>query len=97
MMRGVNTLYTEGNDMEKIDVRKDIRYVAAVMDVVPLFLARDFVSQTYKFIDNISAASKCVSKEVARDMINVYRRDTSDIQDITILPIEVTYRILDDD
>lgn len=81
--------------MEKISIKTDRRYVAATMAEVPLFLGRNFMNGSYIFMSSISAATKCVGKEAAEDMIKVYRRETGDNQAITILPIEVSYRIID--
>lgn len=78
-----------------IDIKKEIRYVAAVMNEVPMFLFRNFTKGGYSFTDNISVASKCIGKQTAEDMINIYRKETNDAQSITILPIEVSYKIVE--
>lgn len=86
--------------MEKIDVQHDVRYVVATMrDGVPKFLYRDFAKKTWTWYDNISAASKSVNKAIAGILQGDYIKYdiSSKPSDFAILPIEVSYRILDND
>ena len=90
--------------MEKIDVQRDVRYVVATMvDGSPKFQFRDFAKKEWKWYDNISAASKAVNRGIAGillgDYINHYTDNNIvvDPSDYAILPIEVSYKILDND
>lgn len=97
--------------MEKIDVKSDIRYVAAMMADVPMFIAREVKTGMYestrgsvandmlRFVltDNISSALKATNKDTMREVIRQYKRDHSINEDFAILRIELTYRIIDDE
>lgn len=80
--------------MEKIDIRNDLRYVIATMDVVPMFLVRDAFTQKFYLSDNISKATKGFDKGSMRDLLGFYKSTVADFRDFTILPIEVSYKIL---
>ena len=96
--------------MDKIDVKKDVRYVCAMMSDVPMFIARDVRTgigmmdkggipsgQLLKFAltDNIAAALKSSNKATAREVIRQYKFDNRISENFTILPIEISYRIID--
>lgn len=83
--------------MEKIDIKTDIRYVVATMDVVPMFLVRDALTQQFYLSDNVTRATKGFDKESVRELLKFYKSTYSDFRDFTILPIEVSYKILDGD
>ena len=78
-----------------IDIKKDTRYVVAMMDVVPMFLFRNNTGQ-YAFTDNISVAVKTFDKYTARQVIKQYISQSGDCCSMTILPIEITYKIAED-
>lgn len=90
--------------MDKIDVKKDVRYVAAMMADVPMFIAHEIKSGirandssvfTFALTDNITAALKSTDKDTMREVIRQYSREHSIHEQFTILPIEITYRIID--
>jgi len=78
-----------------IDVKKDIRYVVAMMSDVPMFLFRNFTGQ-YAFTDNISVAVKTFDKYTAKQIIKQYIEQSGDHCSMTILPIEISYKIAED-
>lgn len=96
--------------MDKIDVKSDIRYVCAMMSDVPMFIARDVKTgigmmdkggiksgQLLRFAltDNIAVALKSPNKDTAREVIRQYKIDNRISENFTILPIEISYRIID--
>lgn len=94
--------------MDKIDVKKDMRYVAAMMSDVPMFISREVntgmhfssdpsQTQTLRFAltDNIATALKATDKDTMREVIRQYGREHSIKTSFTILPIEISYRIVD--
>lgn len=90
--------------MDKIDVKKDVRYVAAMMADVPMFIAHEVKSGvrtnsdelfSFALTDNIAAALKSPDKDTMREVIEMYERDHSIFERFAILPIEVSYRIID--
>ena len=99
--------------MDKIEIKSDIRYVVATMDGVPMFLTADYVTQgtgsmrgkqvlinaqkKYSFCDNVARASKAASRDIAHMMLREYLNETHDERSFTVLPIEVSYKILDGD
>ncbi len=97
--------------MDKIDVKKDVRYVAAMMSDVPMFIAREVktgihasasginANDMLRFVltDNIATALKATSKDTMREVIRQYKLDHSIQESFVILPIEISYRIVDYD
>ena len=81
--------------MEKIDMKKDIRYVIGTMDEVPMFLRLDFSTRKYFLTDNVAVATKATSKEAARETLTYYKELSVDDRPFAILPVEVNYRLLD--
>lgn len=95
--------------METIEMKRDVRYVAAMMADVPMFIARALATnkaligtnnngnifEELALTDNISSALKAPDKTTIRGLISVYKRDHKIDEDFTILPIEITYRIID--
>lgn len=85
--------------MERLDIEKDIKWVVATMDEVPLFVTRDVLLGKYYLTADIKRASKGVDKETAFLVRDYYYKenDPDRIRDFTILPIEVTYKLLVDE
>ena len=91
--------------MDKIEVKTDKRYVAAMMSDIPMFVMRDINSGShyttkdgmlrFALTDNIAAALKAPDKDTCREVIRQYKHDHEINEDFAILPIEVSYRILD--
>lgn len=95
--------------MDKIDIRTDRRYVAAMMSDVPMFIMRDVntgahYSSTgvsgrdmlrFALTDNVAAALKAPDRDTCREVIRQYRHDHEIDESFVVLPIEVSYRILD--
>lgn len=90
---------------DHIYVMSEKRYVAAMMSDIPMFIARDIKSgtvtrgenpMTFMLTDNIAIALKSPQKSTIRDVINEYNLDNAIKIDFVVLPIEVTYEIIDE-
>lgn len=46
---------------------------------------------------DISAATKTLSKNVARRLISYYRSDTGNVDDFVVVPIDISYELVCDD
>lgn len=84
--------------MDKIDIKSDMRYVIGAMhNGHPVFMYRDFANHTWHFYENISKASKCTERYMAQVLLDAYKREVDDSRELAILPIEVSYKIIDDE
>lgn len=91
---------------DRIFVMDERRYVAGVMSGdMPMFIARDLKSgvvtkgndpMRFCLTDNIATALKSPSKRTMLDVINEYNLDNEIKLDFAVLPIEVTYEIIDE-
>ena len=81
--------------MDKIEIKRDHKYVVATMDEVPMFVKLNAFTKDYVLVDNIVAASKADSKEAVEALVTDYKHKTHDWRDFAILKIEVLYRIID--
>lgn len=53
-------------------------------------------NKQYRLVKRLSGATKIADRETAKDLINYYRSSTVDNQELVIVPMEVTYRLIDE-
>ena len=83
-------------DEDRVIASKRVRYViAAMIDDIPQYLKR-VVGETI-FVSDIGIASMTLSRTTAKKLLAIYKTETGDPLDCVILPIEITYEILEDD
>lgn len=50
----------------------------------------------YRLVQKLSAATKIATRDIANDLIYYYRSSTGDTRDLVIIPLEVTYELIDE-
>ena len=53
-------------------------------------------NEKYKLATRLSGATKIVDRETAASLLNYYRSSTSDTQEFAIIPMVVTYELIDE-
>lgn len=95
-----NSNITNEIDDENHEIRylaKRIRkYVIATLDIPTLYLQSLHLGR-WQFIDNIEAATKTYSKSLANQLIKSYYIDTGTKVDMVVVPIDVTYEIIQEE
>lgn len=82
--------------MDMINIQEDIRYVAGTMTDIPMFIMRDMSNLRLSLTDNISVALKSPQKSAIKLAVKFYNHENIP-RDFSILPIKVTYQIIDED
>ncbi len=70
-------------------------YVVATT-TLPTEYIHVFGNKKYKMATKLSGATKVASRKTANDLIYYYRSSTSDTQDLVVIPLEVTYELIDE-
>ena len=52
--------------------------------------------KNYRLVSKLSAATKVASRDTAYDLIKYYRSSTGDFQDFVVIPMKVTYELIDE-
>ena len=71
------------------------KYVIATLDNPTMYL-RYLLDGKYCFVDNIEAATKTLNRKLANDLKNYYYSDTNDDIDLVIVPIKITYELVEE-
>ncbi len=82
--------------MQKYLEKKIIKYVIATLDNPTLYLKKIPAKKEYYFVEDIEVASKTLSKNLANSILQYYYSDTGLDTELVVVPIEITYEIIDD-
>ncbi len=83
------------NDKKYIE-KKVRKYVLATLDQPTLYLLKHPFQKEYLFTDDIEAATKTIKMDVAQYVRNFYYMDTGAKIDLVIIPIDITYELIDE-
>jgi len=83
--------------MERYKEKVIRRYVIATLDNPTLYLKKTLQKAEYSFVEDITMATKTHSRKTADTILNYFYSDTNlrDIE-LVIIPVEITYEILDE-
>ncbi len=70
-------------------------FVVATVDVPTNYL-HVVGGKKYALANKLSGATKIASRDTAYRMINYYRSSTDDNRDFVVIPMEVSYRLIDE-
>lgn len=70
-------------------------YVIASLDI-PTRYIHVLGNEKYKLVTRLSGATKIVDEETAIRLLNYYRSSTFDYRDFIIVPMNVTYELIDE-
>lgn len=77
--------------------KKIRKYVIATMDIPTMYLYKTVGKEEYCFVDDIEAATKTRGKSSAEFILRNFYLDTKLIdKELVIVPIEITYDIIED-
>lgn len=76
--------------------KEEHKYVIATLDKETYYLKKTPAKSEYMFVTDISMATKAVSYKVAEQIKNYYYYDTNSNLDLVIVPVVITYELVDD-
>lgn len=82
--------------MKKYLEKKTRKYVIATLDNPTLYLKKTPAKNEYCFVEDIEVSTKAISKTVMEQILRYYYLDTNLDMELVIVPIEITYEIIDD-
>ena len=83
--------------MKKYLEKKIKKYVIATLDNPTLYLKKTPGKNEYCFVEDIEIATKALSLSVMNQTLKYYFLDTGLDTELVIVPIEITYEIIDDE
>lgn len=82
--------------MKKYLEKKTKKYVIATLDTPTLYLKKTPAKKEYYFVEDIEIATKTMSEKLANSILSYYYSDTGLDTELVVVPIEITYEIIDD-
>lgn len=82
--------------MQRYLEKKTKKYVIATLDNPTLYLKKILAKKEYYFVEDIEVATKTMSKKLANSILQYYYSDTGLDTELVVIPIEITYEIIDD-
>lgn len=82
--------------MKKYLEKKIRKYVIATLDNPTLYLKKIPAKKEYYFVEDIEVATKAMSKNLAESILQYYYMDTGLDIEMVIVPVDITYEIIDD-
>lgn len=70
-------------------------YVVATL-TLPTEYVHVLGNKKYMLSTKLSGATKIVNRKTAIGLIDSYRHSTGDLQDLVVVPLEVTYELIDE-
>jgi len=83
--------------MQRYLEKKTRKYVIATLDNPTLYLKKTPAKKEYYFVEDIEVATKTMSKKLANSILSYYYSDTGLDTELVVVPIEITYEIIDDE
>lgn len=81
--------------MDMIYTEEYRRYVIASLDDHTLYV-KVFGNKKYGLIETVSGATKYDTRKLASQMISYYKQETGDTRDFVVLPVLITYDLIDE-
>lgn len=82
--------------MERYLEKKIRKYVIATLGIPTLYLKKIPSEKEYIFSEDIEYATKAMSKNVAEQIKDYYYADTKSDIELVVVPVEITYEIIDE-
>ena len=82
------------NKTKKYLEKKIRKYVIATID--GKYLKKTIEKNEYCFVEDIEMATKAITYKTINDILRYYYYDTGTDIDLVILPIEITYELIDE-
>lgn len=82
------------NKDNKYIEKKIKKYVIATIDGT--YLKKIPAKKEYYFVENIEIATKAMSKKMIQQVLDYYYQDTMTNIELVIVPVEITYELIDE-
>ena len=82
--------------MKKYLEKKIRKYVIATLDNPTLYLKKMPAKKEYYFVEDIEVATKAMNKRLAKSILQYYYMDTGLDIEMVVVPVDITYEIIDD-
>lgn len=82
------------NKDNKYIEKKIKKYVIATIDGI--YLKKTPAKKEYYFVEDIEIATKAMSKKMIQQVLDYYYQDTMTNIDLVIVPVEITYELIDE-
>ena len=83
--------------MKKYLEKKIRKYVIATLDNPTLYLKKTPGKIEYCFVEDIEVATKAMSLSSMKQILKYYYFDTGLNTELVVVPVEITYEIIDDE
>jgi hypothetical protein len=83
--------------MKKYLEKKARKYVIASLGNPTLYLKKTAGKSEYSFVEDIEIATKALKESVMNQVLRYYYLDTGLDTELVVVPIEITYEIIDDE
>ena len=83
--------------MKRYLEKKIRKYVIATLDTPTLYLKKTPAKSEYCFVEDIEVATKTMRKNVMDEILKYYYLDTGLDTELVVVPIEITYEIIDEE
>lgn len=83
--------------MKKYLEKKVRKYVIATLGSPTLYLKKTPTKNEYYFVEDIELATKTMSKVTGENVLHYFYVDTGINMELVVVPIEITYEIIDDE
>ena len=60
------------------------------------YLYKKPAQEIYHFVKDIAQSTKCESRNIAHFVMQCYRQDTGDNLDLVVIPLEITYELINE-
>ncbi len=81
--------------MDMMYIEERLRYVIASLDD-PTKYVKVLGGKKYTLMESLVAATKYDNRKLANYMIQCYRESTGDLRDLVVLPVMITYDLIDE-
>lgn len=78
-----------------IYIEERLRYVIASLDD-PTMYVKVWGNKKYSLVDSLVPATKYADRGLANEMIGYYRESTGDMRELVVLPVMITYDLIDE-
>ena len=80
----------------KKHLEKKVRVYVVADPETGQYLYKKPAQEIYHFVKDIAQSTKCESRNIAHFVMQCYRQDTGDNLDLVVIPLEITYELINE-
>jgi hypothetical protein len=77
-------------------VEKEVRKYCIATLTTPTLYIKSLGMGEYVLVNDIEQATKTLSRKIASQVLNYYKYDTGDTQEIIVLPLNIKYELVNE-